>query len=246
MNRSRRPTEPGQLRVQQPAAGIPENNPNGRVCQSNGAAVEQMLRELCPEGSPRVDPRSGRVSVDPVAGGPHAQTCAMLTEMTHPANDWTIELNDQRMPVTRPDRPRDGTNGRGTGGRVIAESPNGPTYGYSTAEGQEVDFPPSGVLGHELFGHAPMVDRGVEPMLRTARAEGGHDAAVSRENRVNAEQGRPARGMNLDAYCGESYVRTGPDSVRYPSLAACEQARAETHPETPITAPVPAGARPRR
>jgi hypothetical protein len=232
------------LRVENPEAGIPEDNPNGLLCQSNGSAVEQQLRELCPEGNPQVDPRTGQVSMGPVSGGPHAQTCGMLADMTRPRNDWTIALDDRHMPATSPDNHRNGANGRGSGGRIVTESPNGAQYGYAATDGQMVDIPPSAALGHELLGHAGLVDRGREPMLRTARARGGHDGAVARENLMNREQGRPQRGANLDPYCGESYVRErgGP---RFPSLGRCEAARAETHPETPITQAVPPEARQR-
>jgi hypothetical protein len=111
----------------------------------------------------------------------------------------------------------------GSGGAVFAPSPNSPKLWGTAAvskkgAGEELDIDPWLVLGHELCGHGWLGNFGKHgPDVANKRGEGGHQAAVARENELRKEHGIDLRGTFKDPNCGESYWRDkkAPGTVKW-------------------------------
>jgi hypothetical protein len=247
------PTGPSlqrKLQVKKPGKAIP--NPGGKgLKQTNAATVQNYLGELCHVGSPKVDAGTGEVTISssfckpvtlpPDFVGPPAPSvkdsdtpvgCGCICDIVASKNVWTIEVNDSRWPITKPGDvdAAIGNKAGGTGGVVTVPSPNSDKiWGAATAKGTELDIDPWLVLGHELCGHAWMMNTGSHKAdSSTPRGEGGHQETVKRENLLRGEHGIDPRGSFKDPNCGESYFRdkAAPGTVNWSDFhSVCEQWR---------------------
>ena len=223
------------LYVENPQSGVPETSAGGlygQMCISNADLVEDYLETLCSDGDVSIDPITGRISTDYQGGGDQPGTCEALSDMIDTQNNWSVRVDDAQWPHTGPSETT-GYTGGGTGGYVTAPSPNnGKRWGAATQSGGQEEIPPWLVLGHELLGHAWMLDRGEHPheaLGAPARGEGGHAHTVDRENLIREEHGVPLRGGHRDPYCGESYYIERDDASETPqwssALGVCEEWR---------------------
>ena len=220
------------LSVKDPKANI--INPGGTgLVQDNATTIENYLKAICKDGSVTVDRGSGTVDTGkefctkknkrfigiPV---PFTETtdaeqsstptgCTCICDMVASPHAWTIVVDDGAWPHTNfdDDDAANGVKPGGTGGRVTAPSPNSPKlWGAGAASGKALDIDPWLVLGHELCGHGWLGNGGKHgPDVAKPRGEGGHQAAVARENELRKEHGIELRGTYKDPNCGESYWR---------------------------------------
>lgn len=230
---------PQGLYVSAPEAGAPTSSHDamhGQMSISNGALIEEYLETMCPEGDVQIHPETGQVSMEYAGGGDHHGSCSGLQDMIETENRWDIEVDDVEWPHTLPQNDTEGRHdhahaeGAGTGGVVTAPSPNSShIWGAATVTGENEEIPPWLVLGHELLGHAWMMDQGTHPDGSIARGEGGHANTVARENMIRGEHGMDLRGGHLDPMCGESYWidRNDPTGERQwsPFVETCEDWR---------------------
>jgi hypothetical protein len=233
------------IKIDNPVKKIPKPKGKG-LDKTNAETVEDYLTTLCPAVA--VDKKSGKVEIPPdlctpfhvgfgvyttpakIMGKPTG--CGCLCDLTKSANDWLIQVDDKKWPVTTFTDP-DAANGKkpgGTGGIVTTPSPNSTKlWGTATASGKTLDIDPWLVLGHELCGHGWLGDSGKHgPDETSPRGEGGHQAAVARENELRREHGIELRGTFKEPNCGESYWRkkSSPGAVNWSDFhAVCIQWR---------------------
>ncbi|MEO1032082.1 MAG: DUF4157 domain-containing protein [Bacteroidota bacterium] len=227
--------------VEDPSSLI--SNPTGRgVVDTNRNIAKQYLRRLCPDGNINVN-NSGEVGIGlngicSIVALPSTPTgCGCLCDMVNSSNRWRIKIDDSTWPHTIPDNATRGNtpHSGGTGGIVTAPSPNDrEAWGAATASGRLVDIDPWLILGHELCGHAWMMDQGTHGADHVKpRGEGGHQATVERENLIRDEHRIERRGTHRQPYCGESFShRKGtsatPGSVTWSRFKlVCERWRRE-------------------
>jgi len=238
------------LHVQNPNAPI--KNPGGKgLKQTNAVTVQNYLNELCRGGAVKVAGGTGEVQIrssfcspaalPPDFIGPLAPSakdsstpvgCGCICDLVASKNTWNILVDDDSWPHTVAND-HDASVGKkpgGTGGTVTTPSPNSEKlWGAATASGKELDIDPWLVLGHEMCGHAWMMNTGSHAADEAAkRGEGGHQETVKRENELRAEHGIDLRGTFKDPNCGESYWRdkSAPGTVNWSSYhSVCEQWR---------------------
>lgn len=116
-----------------------------------------------------------------------------------------VEKHDEHDPITQ--QPQTGITLKGGGIKV--PSPNNPkAWGAATERGKLLDVEPWLLLGHELCGHARMMEQG-----RTSPEESSgpreHEVTIEQENLLRTEHGIPERASSSfkEPYCGESYWR---------------------------------------
>lgn len=161
-----------------------------------GGVAAPTARGYCPAGPP--------ASSTPEACG---CLCAMHTLQdpgTGAAITWTIDVKDDDWPHTDP-----------ATRTVTVHSPySSVQFGaWSAGPGSHRTMEPNWlVLGHELCGHARLVEEGTHPAgpPPTHGGRPSHDVTVQIENAIAAEHGIPAselRGLFADPHHGESTAR---------------------------------------
>jgi outer membrane protein OmpA-like peptidoglycan-associated protein len=132
-----------------------------------------------------------------------------LCDLHNSANDWKIKIDDLDWPHTEE-----------ANHRVTVHSTRSPVsfgaWGGGAQAGQRIEQDMSRVLGHELCGHAWLMERGIHPTGPAPTIVGGrpmgrqsHDPTVAIENQVAGEitPGAPQRGQFADPHHGESFAR---------------------------------------
>jgi hypothetical protein len=104
----------------------------------------------------------------------------------------------------------DGNPGQPTGGTIFAPTSDSEAeFGAYDPDGNPVVVDYHIFLGHELCGHAALLDRGVHiPGDQIRGNRPGHDEAIDEENRIREEQRLTImRGKWGDPQNGESFSR---------------------------------------
>jgi hypothetical protein len=141
---------------------------------------------------------------DAVAGGGKPIGCCCLCTLTDPgAGPWTIHFTGLGGPRT--------TNVIGTPGGDVFLHPRSSNidFGNWTVPGTREVGDPVIVAGHELCGHAALLELDVHPPEIERVDTNVHDPTVRVQNLLQAEQGLPGapRGLATDAHRGESFAR---------------------------------------
>jgi hypothetical protein len=120
------------------------------------------------------------------------------------------------------------------GGLIEVPSPNNPkAWGAATERGKLLDVEPWLLLGHELCGHARMMEQG-----RTSPEESSgpreHEVTIEQENLLRTEHGIPERASSSfkEPYCGESYWRDKPEQLQ-DNLASIQEVHWTVNPSRP-------------
>jgi outer membrane protein OmpA-like peptidoglycan-associated protein len=132
-----------------------------------------------------------------------------LCELHASADDWKIKIDDIDWPHTEP-----------ADHRVTVHSTRSPVefgaWGGGAQAGTRISQDNARALGHELCGHAWLMERGTHPTGPPPVLVGGqlmgrpsHDPTVAIENVVAGEMtpGAPTRGKFADPHHGESFAR---------------------------------------
>ncbi|SAL81977.1 hypothetical protein AWB74_06117 [Caballeronia arvi] len=146
----------------------------------------------------------GAASVAPeqLAGGPNATGCCCLKILVNATDIWTIHVSQLVSSFTRP---------AGSGGDIVLPSERTPLdWGSYTARGVPAFQGLVPTAGHELCGHAALMQIGAHPSGDRLTSD-VHDPTVRIENTISSEQGVPAnqlRGLaGSGAHRGESVDR---------------------------------------
>lgn len=143
------------------------------------------------------------------SAGPLRMSESCLCELSASSNDWKIKIDDLAWPHTE-----DAAH------RVTVHSTRSPvefgSWGGGPQAGMRIAQGNPRVLGHELCGHALLMERGTHPSGPPPVFVGGrmmgrpsHDPTVAIENQVASEMapGAPTRGSFADPHHGESFAR---------------------------------------
>jgi hypothetical protein len=154
---------------------------------------------------------SGTVSVSGgVCASPSRTTDQCLCDMHNSPNPWKIKIDDNEWPHTEESNKR-----------VVVQSTRSEielgAWGGGAQAGSRVFMDQPRILGHELCGHAWLMEQGTHPTFAPitsgARLMGrtSHDPTVTIENTVASEitPGGVAdeRGLSSDPHHGESFGR---------------------------------------
>jgi outer membrane protein OmpA-like peptidoglycan-associated protein len=182
------------------------NNPSGTpggapASETNEKIVRDYVTTLCPDFTVtggQVVPNDPSLCPPAVA----SESCGCLCEMHGLADTWTIDVNDSDWPHT--DKATK---------TVTVHSPfSGVQFGAWTVSPARREEPNWLVLGHELCGHAKLIERGTHPTgpPPTHGGRPSHDVTVGIENTIATEHGIPAtdlRGLFADPHHGESFAK---------------------------------------
>ena len=171
------------------------------------AMMSTIISALCPEFE--VDAASGEVLTvsrtslppDELAAGLNPVGCCCLDVLTMAPNDWTIEVSQVVGPRTL------------GGSRQVVLSPTTTPieFGSFTAAGNLAFQGQVPAAGHELCGHAALMEVGAHPPPQDRTRTDVHDPTVNIENAISTEQGVPAadlRGLAASStHRGESVDR---------------------------------------
>jgi hypothetical protein len=120
-----------------------------------------------------------------LAAGSKPTGCCCLAVLTDALDTWTIEVSQVTGPHTR------------SGSRQVVLSP-------TTTPVEFGSFTPAGSLafqgevpaaGHELCGHAALIELSAHPPSTSRLTTNVHDPTVRTENLISTEQGVPASGL---------------------------------------------------
>lgn len=213
--------------------------------------VQDYLNTLCPAG--KVTIASGVVSVSsefcespwwqgwwpwPLTDSPAESTttptgCTCLCDLANSKSDWRITLANnvdwpQTAAVTKTREAGPGIHEKDiVGGEITIPRPNDlNTWGTATQAGDLLDVEPWLLLGHELCGHARLLETGQQAPEEGSRRE-EDEGTIEEENKLRREHGLPERGKLENVYCGESYrYRKGsekqPSTVIWRPKEECE------------------------
>lgn len=186
------------------AKGAPAAAPAGTT---NESIINGYVQTLCPDfaaAGGKIGPSSASFCTKGLAASKQPQSCGCFCEMHAATDTWEITIDDNDWPHTDE-----------AAKVVTVHSPfSGVQFG-SWAKGppaHRIDTPNWLVLGHELCGHALLMQRGTHPS-GPAPSHGGrpsHDPTVAIENAIAAEHGTAAgelRGSFADPHHGESLAR---------------------------------------
>ena len=140
---------------------------------------------------------------DAVAGGGKPLGCCCLCTLTAPGSGpWTIHFTGLGGPTTR-------TTAAPGGDVFLHPRTSNIDFGNWTVPGTRELIDPVIVAGHELCGHAALLELGVHPPEIERVDTNVHDPTVRVQNLLQAEQGLPGspRGLATDAHRGESFAR---------------------------------------
>ena len=206
----------------------PANDPANTLTQAQRLSeMDTLVQALCDNFE--VDQSTGEVEEkspqcdDPgtVATGSNPTGCCCLCVMTNPAgNSWTIEVSQVLGPHTRP------------GSRQVIISPSTSPIEFGAFTGTNTLAIQGSVptLGHELCGHAALIELNAHPAGADRTRTDVHDPTVKIENLISGEQGVPAsdlRGLAASGtHRGESVdrisVHYGFNQTQVSSLPAAE------------------------
>ena len=150
------------------------------------AMVDTYIRSLCDDfavdqASGDVVPTSGRAgNHNALAAGAKPTGCCCLAVLDGSPSTWMIEVSAVKSPRTG-------------GKRVTLPPPDLPIdWGSWTAGGTLAFQGLASVAGHELCGHAALIEIGAHPIGGSRLITDVHDPTVRIENAISAEQGVPA------------------------------------------------------
>lgn len=165
------------------------------------AELTPLLTQICPTAT--VDATSGLVSepacANPttVAGGAHPVGCCCICNLSHHHTNhlWRIISSNTDAPTTN------------SGTRVVRMTrvgvANAPELRYWTAAGTVASQPPVEALGHELCGHASLMEIGAHPSSLASTPDRAfsdiHDPTVKVQNTLATELGLPGPRRGLAA-----------------------------------------------
>src|SRR5579871_1262539 len=192
------------------SVGTDPADPSALPTATAAAQVTPLLNNICSDFT--VDATSGVVSANAgtacatgnfgtVASTPgHPVGCCCMCTLARAPDPWKIVVTPTGAPTT--DR----------AARIVRMTPAGTGIGFRhwTAAGTTVDSTPTVSLGHELCGHAALMQiKAHPPLTATDRTFNDvHDPTVRVENAIATEQGIPAsdlRGLAASgAHKGES------------------------------------------
>ncbi|HET7269600.1 MAG TPA: DUF4157 domain-containing protein [Rubrobacter sp.] len=120
-----------------------------------------------------------------LAAGSRPTGCCCLAVLTDSSNTWTIEVSQVVGPHTL------------SGSRQVVLSPtNTPVeFGSFTSAGAVAIQGAVPAAGHELCGHAALIEISGHPSAQDRTTTDVHDPTVRLENRISAEQGVPAANL---------------------------------------------------
>lgn len=152
---------------------------------------------------------SGAVSVSgSTCSSPSRVTDQCLCDMHSSSNTWKIGIDDNEWPHTEE-----------AAKRVVVQSTRSNielgAWGGGAQAGTRVFMDQPRILGHELCGHAWLMEKGTHPSFAPITSGGrlmgrtSHDPTVTIENQVAGEitPGAPTRGLSSDPHHGESFGR---------------------------------------
>ena len=190
-----------------------------QTAPTQGKIAEDLLNTLCVEGGITVSGGFVREPVDlcdlpgPLGTNPaltkaeQSKTktgCTCICDLVKSSNTIKLIIDDGSFPNTLQDDEKADIPGEGGGSTVTVPSPDGDPITLPTKSGKLTAVPPAVILGHELCGHAWLMDRGAGGLDEAKqRGRGGHQAAVERENLIRDEQGVERRATFREPYCGE-------------------------------------------
>jgi outer membrane protein OmpA-like peptidoglycan-associated protein len=142
-------------------------------------------------GSGEVVSKTGAsLAPDRLAGGSDATGCCCLNVLTNAPNTWTIHVSQLVSPFT-------------SGSDIVLPSSNTPVeFGSYTAAGSLAFQGLIPVAGHELCGHAALIQVGAHPAAVDRTTSDVHDPTVNIENSIAREQGTPVADLRGRAASG--------------------------------------------
>ena len=156
--------------------------------------MDRVIAALCPsfavdKGAAAGPAGSGEVAAkgaqslgpDPLAAGTHATGCCCLNILVNATDTWTIHVSQLVSSFTRP---------AGSGGDIVLPSEHAPLdWGSYTARGVPAFQGLVPTAGHELCGHAALMQIGAHPSAANRLSSDVHDPTVRIENAISSEQG---------------------------------------------------------
>ena len=116
-----------------------------------------------------------------VAAGTHATGCCCLNILVNATDTWTIHVSQLVSSFTR---------SAGSGGDIVLPSEHAPLdWGSYTARGAPAFQGLVPTAGHELCGHAALMQIGAHPSGANRLSSDVHDPTVRIENAISSEQG---------------------------------------------------------
>ncbi|MEM7369906.1 MAG: OmpA family protein [Bacteroidota bacterium] len=168
-----------------------------------------------------VERRPGRRTAAQYASGSNPVGCCCLNLITQSPNRWDILVTEHDGPHTR-----GGTN------QLVISSDRAPIAFGSFTSGGALTFQGAvSVFGHELCGHAVLMDQGIHPPNADRIRTDVHDPTVRIENQISTERGvNPSnlRGLaSSGVHRGESVAKVeilfGLGATTVPSLSTNER-----------------------
>jgi hypothetical protein len=205
------------LRVETPNAALPGSPP-----REQWEDIRDYVNAL--SGSTFDVKSNGEINpVGTVCSGPSRTSNQCLCELHAAPSDWTIVLDDVEWPHT--DEMAKRVSVHSTRSTIAFGA-----WGGGAQRGTRIEQGSARVLGHELCGHAWLMEKGTHPSVPLVTVGGrlmgrpGHDATVAIENTVAGEisAGAPQRGLFSDPHHGESFARV--TVTGYPSNASAVSA----------------------
>ena len=186
---------------------------------TQGKVTQDLLNQLCGEGGITISGGFVQPPVDlcdlpgPLGTNPaltkaeQSKTktgCTCVCDLAKSDNIIKLIIDDNVFPQTLQADEKADIPGVGGGSTVTINSPDADPVKLPTKTGKIANVPPVVVLGHELCGHAWLMDRGANKLDDVAqRGRGGHQATVERENLIRDEQGVERRATFREPFCGE-------------------------------------------
>jgi Domain of unknown function (DUF4157)/OmpA family len=153
--------------------------------------MDTLIQSLCDDfevdsGSgdvvPKAAPPPSRATL---AAGSKPTGCCCLAVLTDAPNTWTIEVSQVTGPHTR------------SGSRQVVLSPTTTPveFGSFTSAGSLAFQGGVPAAGHELCGHAALIELSAHPPSTSRLTTNVHDPTVRTENLISTEQGVPSTGL---------------------------------------------------
>jgi outer membrane protein OmpA-like peptidoglycan-associated protein len=171
------PNPPGTVRPD-PAAALTFSQRNAMVDSYVGSLCDDFAVD---HASGDVVPASGRAANrNALAAGSKPTGCCCLAVLDDSPKTWMIEISAVKSPRT-------------SSSRVTLPPTDLPIdWGSWTAGGTVAFQGLASVAGHELCGHAALIEVGAHPVGGSRLTTDVHDPTVRIENAISAEQGVPA------------------------------------------------------
>jgi hypothetical protein len=192
------------LRAENPSGPLP-----GLPARQNWQDVQAYVRALSSGGFDVVAAGTAAPISAATCTTPVRTSDRCLCDLHASANDWKINIDDIAWPHTEE-----------ANRRMTVNSTRSPiefgAWGGGAQAGTRIAQNNARVLGHELCGHAWLMERGMHPSGPPPVFVGGqlmgrqsHDPTITIENTVAREMtaGAPVRGSFADPHHGESFAR---------------------------------------